>query len=164
MSTKQRIAKLIDLHRKIFEFPIGVNVHSESSGNLGTTIYEITTFMADFRPMISASDNMWWSCLRYNGLTYNSHSSDFGRLDSKFAASVSAKSQPTGDLCSDHSQAASTECQLSSQMDSQHVHIVTVEWQIYIVHWIIKMRSTTPKANGQIERYKTSTSENECPS
>jgi hypothetical protein len=37
MSTKQRRAKLIDLHRKMFEFPIGFNIHYLSAGNLGMT-------------------------------------------------------------------------------------------------------------------------------
>jgi hypothetical protein len=37
MSTKQRGAKLIDLHRKIFELPIGFNVHYLSEGNQMTS-------------------------------------------------------------------------------------------------------------------------------
>jgi hypothetical protein len=38
MSTKQRRANLMDLHRKIFECPIGFNVHYQSEGNLGKLV------------------------------------------------------------------------------------------------------------------------------
>jgi hypothetical protein len=38
MSTKQKRAKLIDLHRKIFELPIGFNVHDQTEGNMGTIL------------------------------------------------------------------------------------------------------------------------------